>query len=302
MARVLLPLKLRLHLFPEVLFILTLEAISQKQPWKILWVWEVQHALQVTKHAHRHLSGARCPSRLVSSTMTQHQPMGNNCNWNGHLVQHFYGATPPPSKKLLTQKKSWGIIFGVIATVSRNQLRKKILWEIFSWELRKFRVTQHGRVWGLCGCQLRENNSWGVNLLVITQFCRNRPPQITQKYSGRIIFVIFSRGGVMLSRFCLEKWKGALDVVSRAPRDEGRNSCCRLFWLPNYTQDYYRTELLLFSSYSWLFPFCDNQTKLFLKLIKLSYHCEQYIAESLGLASVLGIVFGSFGRGTTEPK
>ena len=58
---------------------------------------------------------------------------------------------PPPQKKLLTQKNSWGIIFGVIATVSRNQLRKKILWEIFSWELRKSRVTQHGRVWGLCG-------------------------------------------------------------------------------------------------------------------------------------------------------
>ena len=35
--------------------------------------------------------------------------------------------TPPPSKKLLTQKNSWGIIFGVIATLSRNQLRKIIL-------------------------------------------------------------------------------------------------------------------------------------------------------------------------------
>ena len=37
------------------------------------------------------------------------------------------GRLPPPSKKLLTQKNSRGIIFGVIATVSRNQLRKKTL-------------------------------------------------------------------------------------------------------------------------------------------------------------------------------
>ena len=34
-------------------------------------VWEVQHALQVTKPAHRHLSGARCLSRLVSSTLAE---------------------------------------------------------------------------------------------------------------------------------------------------------------------------------------------------------------------------------------
>ena len=50
----------------------------------------------------------------------------------------------PPSKKLLTQKKIWEIVFGVIATLSRNQLRKRILWELFSRELRKFRVAQHG--------------------------------------------------------------------------------------------------------------------------------------------------------------
>ena len=34
---------------------------------------------------------------------------------------------PPPSKKLFTQNNSCGIIFGVIATLSRNQLRKRIL-------------------------------------------------------------------------------------------------------------------------------------------------------------------------------
>ena len=67
-------------------------------------------------------------------------------------IRHY----PPPQKKLLTQKNPWGIIFGVIATVSRSQLRKKILWEIFSRELRKFRVAQHGRVRGLCGRQLRK--------------------------------------------------------------------------------------------------------------------------------------------------
>ena len=38
---------------------------------------------------------------------------------------------PPPSKQLLTQKNSRGIIFGVIATVSRNQLRKKLSEEYF---------------------------------------------------------------------------------------------------------------------------------------------------------------------------
>ena len=87
----------------------------------------------------------------------------------GGALNHY-----PPSKKLLTQKHFWGIIFGVIATVSRNQLRKKVIWELFSRELRKFRVTQHGRVWGLCGRQLRK--------IIL----------------GELIswyFVIFSRGG-----------------------------------------------------------------------------------------------------------
>ena len=63
--------------------------------------------------------------------------------WRANASESGY---PPPAKKLLTQKKSGGIIFGAIATILRNQLRKKILREIFSWELRKFRVTQHGRV------------------------------------------------------------------------------------------------------------------------------------------------------------
>ena len=34
---------------------------------------------------------------------------------------------PPPLKNLLPQKRSREIIFGVIATLSRNQLRKRIL-------------------------------------------------------------------------------------------------------------------------------------------------------------------------------
>ena len=53
------------------------------------------------------------------------------------------GGLPPPAKKLLAQKNSGGIIFGAIATIRRNQLRKRILQEIFSKELRKFRVAQH---------------------------------------------------------------------------------------------------------------------------------------------------------------
>ena len=53
-------------------------------------------------------------------------PGGNRCkNPSEKSVQN--PCLPPPSKKLLTQKNSRGIIFGVIAMVSRNQLRKKIL-------------------------------------------------------------------------------------------------------------------------------------------------------------------------------
>ena len=67
-------------------------------------------------------------------------------------VYKIWPRSTPPLKKLLMQKNSWGIILGGNATNSRNQLRKRILWvwELLSRELRKFRVTQHGRVWGLC--------------------------------------------------------------------------------------------------------------------------------------------------------
>ena len=109
----------------------------------------------------------------------------------------FLSLNPPPLKKL-RKKKSYGIIFGVIATVSRNQLRKKSLWEIFSWELRKFRVAQHGWVWGSLRSPITENNSWGINFLVITQFCRNRPPKLpsdsTWLQAGKITFELFSGG------------------------------------------------------------------------------------------------------------
>ena len=49
----------------------------------------------------------------------------------------------PPSKNITYAKKFWRIILGAIATIRRNQLRKRILQEIFSKELRKFRVAQH---------------------------------------------------------------------------------------------------------------------------------------------------------------
>ena len=64
----------------------------------------------------------------------------------------------PPANKILTQKNSGGIIFGAIATILRNQLRKTFLREIFSKELRKFRVTQYGRVCCLSSHQLHKIN------------------------------------------------------------------------------------------------------------------------------------------------
>ena len=45
---------------------------------------------------------------------------------------------PPPSNNYLQKKKTRAIISGVVATISRDQLRKRTLWELFSWELRKF--------------------------------------------------------------------------------------------------------------------------------------------------------------------
>ena len=62
----------------------------------------------------------------------------------------------PPSKQITYAKNSGGIIFGAIAPILRNQLRKRILREIFSKELRKFRVTQHGRVCCLSSHQLHK--------------------------------------------------------------------------------------------------------------------------------------------------
>ena len=38
---------------------------------------------------------------------------------------------PPPQINYLRKQNSRGIIFGVIATLSRNQLRKRILREVF---------------------------------------------------------------------------------------------------------------------------------------------------------------------------
>ena len=61
-----------------------------------------------------------------------------------------------PSKKITYAKNSGGITFGAIATIQRNQLRKRILQEIFSMELRKFRVTQHWRVCCLSSHQLHK--------------------------------------------------------------------------------------------------------------------------------------------------
>ena len=50
---------------------------------------------------------------------------------------------PPPYKKLLTHNNSGGSISGAIA-ILHNQLRQRTPRELFSRELRKFRVAQHG--------------------------------------------------------------------------------------------------------------------------------------------------------------
>ena len=44
----------------------------------------MQHALPVTKHAHGHLSGARCLSRLVSSTLAEPKKAPKNHKKNPH--------------------------------------------------------------------------------------------------------------------------------------------------------------------------------------------------------------------------
>ena len=62
---------------------------------------------------------------------------------------------PPPLEKNL-RKKSRGSIFGAIATILRNQLRKGTPRELFSRKLRNFRVVQCGRVCCLSGHQLHK--------------------------------------------------------------------------------------------------------------------------------------------------
>ena len=49
------------------------------------------------------------------------------------LALRVFTTTPPPPQKITYAKNSRGIIkiFGVIARLSRNQLRKRILWELF---------------------------------------------------------------------------------------------------------------------------------------------------------------------------
>ena len=99
---------------------------------------------------------------------------------------HFAAQAPGHSCKWRLGSQ----IFGVIATIPPNQLRTFYENYIFSRELRKFRIAQHGRVWGLCRCQLRkiivgELVSWNYvillppppkkNYLIIlwTNYCRN---------------------------------------------------------------------------------------------------------------------------------
>ena len=78
-------------------------------------------------------------------------------DYQGRAGDHFHCTVEPSPGHTRCRKNPDELgIFGMIVTLSRNQLRKRILWEIFSRELRKCRVTQHGRVWGLCSRQLRK--------------------------------------------------------------------------------------------------------------------------------------------------
>ena len=97
---------------------------------------------------------ARSLNVTTSTRISRHRHSHTGTDQQRHLVVLFVFLAP--AKKLLTQKNSGGIIFGAIATILRNQLRKKILREIFSKELRKFRVTQHGRVCCLSSHQLHK--------------------------------------------------------------------------------------------------------------------------------------------------
>ena len=56
--------------------------------------------------------------------------------------------TPPPpqKKKYFGKKTSRGIIFWMIATIFAQSIAQRTLSDIFSRELRTFRVTQHRRV------------------------------------------------------------------------------------------------------------------------------------------------------------
>ena len=120
-------------------------------------------------------------------------------------ISNVRQTNPPPSKRSLAHKNSrwgivsgvnskswWGIVFGVIATTLRNQLRKRILWQLFSRELRKFRVTERRRVWGLW---ITQNNSWGMNFLVITEFWRNAPPKLHYVWGVTYFRNIIAREG-----------------------------------------------------------------------------------------------------------
>ena len=67
-----------------------------------LEVWETQHALQVTKHAHGHLSGARCLSRLVSSTLAEPKKAKNITKKILTAAQRIPGGQT--SEKLTSEK------------------------------------------------------------------------------------------------------------------------------------------------------------------------------------------------------
>ena len=83
-------------------------------------------------------------------------------------------------KQLLTQK-SRGFVFGANATILCNQLRKRTPRELFLESYVNF-----ARICRLSGHQLH-NSFGGINVLVIMQFCHNRPQKSHKNILGELL-------------------------------------------------------------------------------------------------------------------
>ena len=106
---------------------------------------------------------------------------------------------PPPAKKLMP-KNSGGILFGAIATILRNELRKELP-RICSRKLWKFRVTQQGRVCCLSGHQIhtkKKNYFWELRSWYLRNFALVAPKNYIKIFRANYFRNIFAGGGYHL--------------------------------------------------------------------------------------------------------